>query len=75
MENETKKIITVRTLDKRLTDRKSGNMEKVGFEAAMVELREKGLEVAEVVTDADLDIGALMSKNLSVLLQLYTFLF
>ena len=71
MENETKKIITVRTLDKRL----SGNMEKVGFEAAMVELREKGLEVAEVVTDADLDIGALMSKNLSVLLQLYTFLF
>ena len=50
-------------------------MEKVGFEAAMVELREKGLEVGEVVTDAHLDIGALMSKNLSVLLQLYTFLF
>ena len=29
-------------------------MEKVGFEAAMVELREKGLEVGEVVTDAHL---------------------
>ena len=51
MENETKKIITVRTLDKRVTDRKSRNMEKVGFEAAMVELREKGLEVGHRSTN------------------------
>lgn len=35
MENETKKIISITTLDKRETDRKSGNMEIRGFERCL----------------------------------------
>jgi hypothetical protein len=62
MEKDTKKILTLKTIDKRMTDRKSGNMEKFGFQAAMKELNEKGVKVVEVVTDAHLGIGALMSK-------------
>jgi len=63
MEKDTKKILTLKTIDKRMTDRKSGNMEKFGFQATMEELKEKGVTVAEVVTDAHLGIGALMSKS------------
>ncbi len=65
MEQKTKQILTLKTLDKRVTDRKSGNMEKVGFKAAMDELKIRGMNVAEVVTDAHLGIGAMMSKNIN----------
>ena len=61
MEQNSKKILTLKTLDKRVTDRKSANMEKVSFQAAMTELHEKGVKVKEVVTDAHVGIGALMS--------------
>lgn len=67
MEEDTKKILTLKTIDKRMTDRKSGNMEKFGFQAAMEELKEKGVKVVEVVTDAHLGIGALMSKSFEFL--------
>lgn len=62
MEHESKKILTLKTLDKRMTDRKSVIMEKIGFQSALEELREQGLVVKEVVTDAHLGIGSLMSK-------------
>ena len=47
MEDTTKKILTLKTLDKRVTDRKSVNMEKVGFQRAMGELEIKGVEVKD----------------------------
>lgn len=62
MDNDTKKILTIHTLDKRMTDRKSPNMEKAGFEAALNELLEENIKVKEVVTDVHLGIGSIMSK-------------
>lgn len=62
MDNETKKILTIETLDKRMTDRKSVNMEKAGFQIALNDLLEKYIKVVEVVTDAHLGIGSVMSK-------------
>lgn len=64
MEDVTKKILTLHTIDKRVTERKSANLEKVSFNNAMVELRNKGIKIKEVVTDAHLGIGALMSEFL-----------
>lgn len=62
MENDSKKIISVKTMDKRETERKSANLEKLGFIRGMQDVRERGLQVKEVVTDAHLQIGAMMSK-------------
>lgn len=62
MEDRTKKIISVKTLDKRETDRKSGNLEKVGFLRCLQELQDKDLTVSEIVTDTHLQIGAMMRK-------------
>jgi hypothetical protein len=62
MENGSKKILSVKTLDKRETDRKSGNLEKAGFIRGIQEVQDNGLHIAEVVTDAHIQIGALMSK-------------
>ena len=61
MEETTKTILTLKTLDKRMTERKSVNMEKLGFERGMSELQTKQIQVTEVVTDAHVGIGALMS--------------
>ncbi|KAK3089924.1 hypothetical protein FSP39_007669, partial [Pinctada imbricata] len=63
MENETKKIVSIQTLDKRQTGKKSTNMEKAGFVQGMEELKEKDINVAEAVTDAHLQIGAVMKRQ------------
>lgn len=60
MENDSKKIIAIETLDKREVGKKSTNMEKAGFQRALEDVRPSN-NVAEVVTDAHLQIGALMS--------------
>ncbi|XP_060569824.1 uncharacterized protein LOC132728231 [Ruditapes philippinarum] len=60
MDNASKQILTIQTIDKRMTGRKSAAMEKLGFQAAMNELKSKEVTVKEVVTDAHLGIGALM---------------
>lgn len=62
MDNSSKKILTVRTVDKRETQLKSTTMEKEGFQRVMKELKDKQVKVTEVVTDAHISIGALMSK-------------
>ena len=62
MDNASKKILTLQTVDKRMTGRKSAAMEKVGFQAAMDDLNAKGVGVVEVVTDAHMGIGALISE-------------
>lgn len=38
------------------------NLEKAGFLRCLQEIQDKGLTVSEVVTDAHLQIGAVMSK-------------
>ena len=62
MENNTKKIVGMKTLDKRETEKKSTNLEKAGFQRVLEDAR-ANLNVIEVVTDAHLQIGALMSKK------------
>lgn len=62
MDNESKKILSLITMDKRQTEKKSSNMEKACFVRAMEELAENGVVVSEVVTDAHLQIGAVMSE-------------
>ncbi|XP_022339797.1 uncharacterized protein LOC111134747 [Crassostrea virginica] len=65
MDNETKKILSVKTLDKRETERKSANLEKAGFIRGIQEIQDKGLSITEIVTDAHLQIGAMMKKDYS----------
>lgn len=62
MDSESKKILSLITMDKRQTEKKSSNMEKACFIRAMEELAENGVVVSEVVTDAHLQIGAVMSE-------------
>ncbi|XP_060553607.1 uncharacterized protein LOC132714710 [Ruditapes philippinarum] len=63
MEYDTKKIISLLTIDKRQTERKSVNMEKRGFIQALNEIKDSGLSVKEVVTDAHLGISSVMKKQ------------
>ena len=65
MENESKKIISIITMDKREADRKSGNLEKLGFLKSMTSLGEKEVAVGEVITDAHMQITAIMSEYAS----------
>lgn len=63
MENETHKILCVVTMDKRMTGRKSAILEKACFQKGLQFLFEKGLHVVEVVTDAHVQVEALMKKD------------
>ena len=62
MENESKKIISIITMDKREADRKSGNLEKLVFLKSMTSLGEKEVAVGEVITDAHMQITAIMGE-------------
>ncbi|XP_070571769.1 uncharacterized protein [Ptychodera flava] len=62
MENSTKDILSLTTLDKRFTEKKSTNLEKACFKQGIEELQDKGLQISEVVTDAHPQIGAEMSE-------------
>ena len=59
MENESRDIISVFTVDKRQTQRNSVIMEKKAFVASMTELLSE-LKVVEVCTDAHVQISSLM---------------
>lgn len=61
MEIDSKKVLAINTIDKRVTERKSAAMEKHGCQNTLEELAEKGINVVELVTDAHLGIGAMMS--------------
>lgn len=61
MEKDSTKIVALETLDKRETGRKSTNLEKLGFQRSLDDVKSI-VNVQEVVTDAHLQIGALMSE-------------
>ncbi|XP_061167182.1 uncharacterized protein LOC133176022 [Saccostrea echinata] len=63
MENETHKILCLVTMDKRMTGRKSAILEKACFQKGLQFLLEKEINVVEVVTDAHVQIEALMKKD------------
>lgn len=55
------RIPAISTLDNRETDKKSVNLEKAGLIRGQKEIQEQDLHVTKVVTDAHLQIGAVMS--------------
>jgi len=61
MENDTKEIIHVATIDKRQTSWNSVVMEKEGFIQTVDKLTSE-IKLVEICTDAHAQIGALMSK-------------
>jgi hypothetical protein len=62
MEYTTKKILCIITMDKRMTDLKSTNLEKACFVKGLQFLLDRGLKVVEVVTDAHIQVASIMSK-------------
>lgn len=61
MEEKTKKILSVITVDKRETERKSTLMEKYAFVKSVEDLK-NDVNITEIVTDGHLGITATMSK-------------
>ena len=62
MENSSKKILCIITLDKRVTDKNNTNLEKACFLKGMRFLKDKNSRIVEVVTDAHSQISSVMSK-------------
>lgn len=63
MVNVSKKIVCIITMDKRVTEKKSTLLEKACFLNGLQFLREKRINVVEVITDAHTQIAYLMSKS------------
>ncbi|XP_062600602.1 uncharacterized protein LOC134262243 [Saccostrea cucullata] len=62
MEYDTKTILHIITMDKRVTEKKSTNLEKACFVQGLRYLLDKGLHIVEVVTDAHVQVASVMSK-------------
>lgn len=63
MDDQSKKIISLITMDKRETGKKSCKIEKTCFMKSRNDLLENHINIEEVVTDAHIQIGAVMSKS------------
>lgn len=64
MENESKKILCILTMDKRMTGKNSCTLEKACFQKGLQFLLQNVIHVVEVVTDAHVQIESLMSKHM-----------
>lgn len=62
MNHDNKDIVAMAIVDKREANLKSPNMEKIGLQRALTQLTDAGLTVSELVTDAHVQIAAMMSK-------------
>ena len=62
MEHGTDRILALQTVDKREVERKSPNMERLGCRRALDSLM--GINVTEFVTDAHVQILAMLSKSI-----------
>lgn len=67
MKHDTHKILCIITLDKRMTGGKSAVLEKACFQKAPQFLLHHNMKIVEIVTDAHVQIEALMSKFTLVL--------
>ena len=63
MVNVSKKIVCIITMYKRATEKKGTLLEKACFLKGLHFLREKRINVVEVITDAHTQIAYLMSKS------------
>lgn len=59
---DTLDILSIQVVDKRQVALKSPNMELKAFKDALVELKNKGLTVTEIVTDAHPSISSYMRE-------------
>ena len=65
---DTKTILNVSIIDVRKVEgRKSPNIERFGFERGLHELQQSDMKIKEIVTDGQMEIGALMCKKLKCL--------
>ena len=62
MDHDTKDIVHMGILDKRMTKGNSPMMEKEALRQALQSLTEKDLTPTELVTDANVAVAAMMSK-------------
>ena len=63
MEHDSNSILSVQVVDKTEVQGKSTNMEKLGAKLGLCHVLDAGVEIAQFVTDAHVQIGALMSKH------------
>ncbi|XP_061186901.1 uncharacterized protein LOC133195031 [Saccostrea echinata] len=63
MEYDTKTILYIITMDKRVTEKKSTNLEKACFVQGLRYLLGKGLHIVEVVTDAHVQVASVNKKD------------
>ncbi|XP_056002382.1 uncharacterized protein LOC125661398 isoform X2 [Ostrea edulis] len=61
MENDSKKIVALETLEKKNTSKSGINLEKACFQRALKDVR-KSVRVTEVVTEAQLQVDGFMKK-------------
>lgn len=61
MENDSKKIVALETLEKKNTSKSGINLEKACFQRALKDVR-KSVRVTEVVTEAQLQVDGFMSE-------------
>lgn len=64
MDNSTKEVVSVVTVDKREVGKSSTKMEKEGFVRTLDSLHSQGVVIQEVVTDAHTSIAAYMSRSI-----------
>lgn len=62
LEYNSKDIVAMEIIDKRMTGMKSTNMEKEGLTRALSALDDNKITVGELVTDASTTIAAMISK-------------
>ncbi|WAR05813.1 hypothetical protein MAR_021182 [Mya arenaria] len=65
MDNETKKVIMVKTVDRRETDRESVTIKKVPLKACLEDLLQNQVNITELITDGHLGIAAMMKTDYS----------
>jgi hypothetical protein len=71
MDNNTKQILSVVTVDKRETGKSSVRMEKEAFVRTLHHLDTENVKVGEVVTDAHTSIAAYLSMFFVILFYQY----
>ena len=62
MDHDSHRILSMQLLDKRQVQLKSPNMEKLGCQQALREIKGKGIKVTEFVTDAHKQVAKMISK-------------
>ncbi|XP_053387141.1 uncharacterized protein LOC128550965 [Mercenaria mercenaria] len=63
MNQTDKKIVSMEVIDKREVQLKSGQLEVRGFRKTMDDIKDAGIEVKEIVTDAHPQISSIMRKD------------